>query len=80
MSPQVNSLYNLPQGQHVTFSPAQASHGPFGMQQPAQALVGAPTAHPLLQHSQGVSIESVGLPSGAYQLPQLAQINWNTNF
>ncbi|KAK4795482.1 hypothetical protein SAY86_013476 [Trapa natans] len=79
-SMQVNSLYNVPQGQHLTFTPPQVSHGPFGMQQPVQALAGAPTAHPLLQQSQGATVESVGLPSGAYQLPQLAQLNWNTNF
>ncbi|XP_031375457.1 GBF-interacting protein 1-like isoform X2 [Punica granatum] len=77
---QVNSLYNLPQGQHVTFSPAQAGHGAFGMQQPPQTMAGAPTAHPLLQQSQGGTVETVGLPSGAYQLPQHAQINWNANF
>ncbi|KAK4805058.1 hypothetical protein SAY86_004875 [Trapa natans] len=80
---QVNSLYNVPQDMtslHVTFPPAQASHGPFGMQQPMQALAGAPTAHPLLQQSQGATVEPAGLPSGGYQLPQLAQLNWNTNF
>lgn len=50
------------------------------MQQPAQAMAGAPALHALLQQSQGRSVESVGLPSGAYQLPQQTQINWNTNF
>lgn len=77
---QVNSLYNLPQGQHVNFSPAQAGHGAFGIQQSAQAIAGAPTGHQLLHQSQSGTVESAGLPSGAYQLPQRTQINWNTNF
>ncbi|KAK4753337.1 hypothetical protein SAY87_022135 [Trapa incisa] len=77
---QVNSVYNLPQGQHVNFSPAQAGHGAFGVQQSVQAISGAPSAHPLLQQSQNGPVESMGLPPGAYQLPQHAQINWNTNF
>ncbi|KAK4786786.1 hypothetical protein SAY86_010619 [Trapa natans] len=77
---QVNSVYNLPQGQHVNTSPTQAGHGAFGMQQSVQAMAGALSAHPLLQQSQSGPVESMGLPSGGYQLPQRAQINWNTNF
>uniref|UniRef100_A0A5B7BJ76 Putative RNA polymerase II degradation factor 1 isoform X3 n=1 Tax=Davidia involucrata TaxID=16924 RepID=A0A5B7BJ76_DAVIN len=46
---QANSFYNLPQGQHVTFSPAQAGHGPFtGIYHPAQTMAAPSTAHTLL--------------------------------
>ncbi|XP_015900960.2 GBF-interacting protein 1-like [Ziziphus jujuba] len=78
---QVNSLYNLPpQGQHLTFSPGQAGHGTFpGIYQPGHAMT-APSA--LLQQSQAVAgaVEAIGPPSGTYQQPQHAQINWNTSF
>ncbi|KAJ1410819.1 UBA-like superfamily [Sesbania bispinosa] len=78
---QVNSLYNLtPQGQHLTFPPTQAAHGAFAdIYQPGQAVASPST---LLQQSQAVvgPVEPVGPPSGSYQQPQPAQINWNSNF
>lgn len=78
---QVNSLYNLaPQGQHLTFPPTQAAHGAFaGIYQPGQTVASPST---LLQQSQAVAgpVETVGPPSGSYQQPQTAQINWNSNF
>ncbi|KAI3419879.1 uncharacterized protein J3R85_012990 [Psidium guajava] len=78
---QVNPLFSLPQGPHVTFSPAQAGHGAYGMHQPTQTMAAAPTVHPLLQQSQSGSVETAGLPTSAYQHAQHnAQINWNANF
>ncbi|KAK7386019.1 hypothetical protein VNO78_32064 [Psophocarpus tetragonolobus] len=78
---QVNSLYNLtPQGQHLTFPPTQAAHGAFtGIYQAGQTIASPST---LLQQSQAVAgpVETVGPPSGSYQQPQPAQINWNSNF
>lgn len=76
------NMFSLPQGPHVTFSPAQAGHGAFGMHQPTQTVAAAPTIHPLLQQSQSGSVETGGgLPTGAYQHAQHnAQINWNANF
>lgn len=78
---QVNSLYNLPpQGQHVTFSPGQAGHGAFpGIYPPGHTLTAPST---LLQQSQAIAgaVDSIGPPSGAYQQPQHAQVNWNTSF
>ncbi|KAI4390059.1 hypothetical protein MLD38_002212 [Melastoma candidum] len=67
---QVNSLYNLSQGPHVAFSPAQAGHIPFGMLQPAQNMAAASNFHPLLQQSQPGTIDSAGPPSNGYQHPQ----------
>ncbi|KAL2316631.1 hypothetical protein Fmac_030507 [Flemingia macrophylla] len=78
---QVTSLYNLtPQGQHLTFPPTQAAHGAFaGIYQAGQTVA---TPSTLLQQSQAVAgpVETVGPPSGSYQQPQTAQINWNSNF
>ncbi|KAF1890329.1 hypothetical protein Lal_00013583 [Lupinus albus] len=78
---QVNSLYNLtPHGQHLTFPPIQAGHEAFaGLYQPGQPVTSPST---LLQQSQSVAgpVENVGPPSGSYQQPQSAQINWNSNF
>ncbi|XP_019426115.1 PREDICTED: GBF-interacting protein 1-like isoform X2 [Lupinus angustifolius] len=68
---QLSSLYNLsPQG-HFAFPPTQ-------IYQPGQ-MVASPST--LLQQSQAVAgpVETVGPPSGAYQQPQHAQINWNSN-
>ncbi|KAE9591054.1 hypothetical protein Lal_00021491 [Lupinus albus] len=68
---QLSSLYNLsPQG-HFAFPPTQ-------IYQPGQ-IVASPST--LLQQSQAVAgpVETVGPPSGAYQQPQHAQINWNPN-
>ncbi|KAF7831258.1 GBF-interacting protein 1-like [Senna tora] len=80
-SMQLNSLYNLtPQGQHhLAFSQTQAGRGAFaGIYQPGQTVASHST---LLQQSQAVaSVETAGTPSGAFQLPQNAQINWNSNF
>ncbi|KAK9269387.1 hypothetical protein L1049_001159 [Liquidambar formosana] len=83
---QSNSFYNLPpQGQHVPFSPAQAGHGAFaGIYHPTQTMAGPSTVHPLLQQSQAISgsVETVGHPppSGSYQQPQNAQMNWNSSY
>ncbi|CAL0309736.1 unnamed protein product [Lupinus luteus] len=68
---QLSSLYNLsPQG-HFAFPPTQ-------IYQPGQ-IVASPST--LLQQSQAVAgpVETVGPHSGAYQQPQHAQINWNSN-
>ena len=70
----------MPQGQHLSFPPTQASHGAFaGIYPPGQTVASAST---LLQQSQAVAgtVETVGLPSGAYQQPQQAQIGWNSDF
>ncbi|KAK7276984.1 hypothetical protein RIF29_18133 [Crotalaria pallida] len=80
-SMQVNSLYNLtPQGQHLTFPPTQAGHGAFSGIYPPGPAVASPST--LLQQSQAVAgpVENVGRPSGSYQQPQPAQINWNAKF
>ncbi|RDY08097.1 GBF-interacting protein 1 [Mucuna pruriens] len=80
---QVNSLYNLGPHGHVTFPQTQgASHGGAfaGIYQAGQAVASPPST--LLQQSQAVAgpVETVGPPSGSYQQPQPAQINWNSNF
>ncbi|XWS27698.1 hypothetical protein CRYUN_Cryun25bG0003500 [Craigia yunnanensis] len=81
---QVNSLYNLAlHGQQVAFSPALAGHGAFaGLYQSPQTMAAPSNVNTLLQQSQAMAaaVETVGLPTGAYQQPQLAQINWNTNY
>ena len=81
---QVNSLYNPSlHGQQVPFSPAQAGHGAFGgLYQSPQTMAAPSNVNTLLQQSQAMAaaVETVGLPTGAYQQPQLAQINWNTNY
>ncbi|XP_015900770.3 GBF-interacting protein 1-like isoform X2 [Ziziphus jujuba] len=78
-----SSFYNLPpQGQHMTFTPAQAGHGTFaGMYHPAQAVTAA-AIHPLLQQSQTVAgaVDMVGPGGNVYQQPQHAQINWPSNY
>ncbi|OIW09502.1 hypothetical protein TanjilG_11624 [Lupinus angustifolius] len=76
----VNPLYNLsPQG-HFLFPPIQSNHGAFAgaIYQPGQ-MVASPST--LLQQSQVVAgpVETLGPPSGAYQQPQYAQINSNSN-
>lgn len=81
---QSNSLFNLStQGQHPTFSPAQAGHGAFtGMYHPTQTMAAPPTVHSLLQQSQSMagSVDMMGPPASGYQPPQHAQINWNPNY
>ncbi|XP_010644611.1 GBF-interacting protein 1 isoform X3 [Vitis vinifera] len=81
---QSNSLFNLStQGQHPTFSPAQAGHGAFtGMYHPTQTMAAPPTVHSLLQQSQSMagSVDMMGPPGSGYQPPQHAQINWNPNY
>ncbi|OIW02920.1 hypothetical protein TanjilG_29696 [Lupinus angustifolius] len=77
---QVNSLYNLTPHGHLTFPPTQAGHEAFaGLYQPGQPVTSPLT---LLQQSQSVAgpVENVGHPSGSYQQPQSALINWNSNF
>ncbi|CAL0315651.1 unnamed protein product [Lupinus luteus] len=78
-----SSYYNIPpQGQHVTFAPTQAGHGPFtGIYHPPQAVTAA-AVHPLLQQSQTMAgaVEMVGPGGNVYQQPQHAQINWPGNY
>ncbi|KAJ9176759.1 hypothetical protein P3X46_012039 [Hevea brasiliensis] len=78
-----SSFYSLPpQGQHVTFTPAQAGHGTFAsIYQPAQAVTAA-AVHPLLQQSQGMAgaVDMVGSAASVYQQPQHQQINWPSNY
>ncbi|MQL79466.1 hypothetical protein Taro_011905, partial [Colocasia esculenta] len=78
-SMQTSSLYSLPsQGQHMAFTPLQAGHGAFNsIYHPSQSVAAAPV-HTLLQPSQTMAgaVEMVGRPSGVYQQPQRAQINW----
>ncbi|KAE8713722.1 GBF-interacting protein 1 [Hibiscus syriacus] len=78
----VNPLYNVSLlGQHLPFSPAQAGHGAIaGLYQSSQAPA-APNANALLQQPQPMAAAEAKVPaSGAYQQPQLAQIDWNTNY
>ncbi|XWS11386.1 hypothetical protein CRYUN_Cryun38cG0079400 [Craigia yunnanensis] len=81
---QFNSLYNLSlHGQQVPFSPVQAGHGAFaGLCQSPQTMAALSNVNTLLQQSQAMAaaIENVGPATGAYQQPQLARINWNTNY
>lgn len=80
----VNSLYNLSiHGQQVPFSPVQAGHGAFGgLYQSPQTMAAPSNVNTHLQQSQAMAaaVETMGPPTGAYQHPQLAQINWNTNY
>ncbi|KAG6685975.1 hypothetical protein I3842_12G138800 [Carya illinoinensis] len=76
----VNSSYNFsPHGQHMSFSPAQASHGAFNGIYAGQTLAASST---LLQQSQALAgaVETAGPPSGVFQQPQHAQMNWISNF
>ncbi|TXG68012.1 hypothetical protein EZV62_009287 [Acer yangbiense] len=81
---QINPLYNLAlQGQHITFAPAQTGHGAFpGIYQPAQTMTAPSNVNPLLQSPQtmATAVDTMGPPSGAYQQPQLAQMNWNPSY
>ncbi|XP_044501651.1 GBF-interacting protein 1-like isoform X2 [Mangifera indica] len=81
---QINPLYNLAlQGQHIAFAPAQTGPNAFpGIYQPAQTLATPAIVNPLLQQSQAVAaaVETMALPSGAYQQPQVAQLNWNPSY
>lgn len=66
----------------MTFAPSQAGHSSFaGLYHPAQSVTAA-TAHPLLQQPQTLAGagEMVGPPSGVYQQPQRAQINWGNSY
>ncbi|KAG8642219.1 hypothetical protein MANES_12G063603v8 [Manihot esculenta] len=78
-----SSFYSLPpQGQHVTFTPAQAGLGTFAsIYQPAQAVTAA-AVHPLLQQSQTMAgaVDMVGSAASVYQQPQHQQINWPSNY
>ncbi|KAH9804332.1 Flocculation protein [Citrus sinensis] len=80
---QLNPLYNLTlQGQHIAFAP-QTSHGAFpGVYQSAQTLAAPSNVNPLLQQTQAMTaaVDTMGPPSGAYQQPQLAQMNWNPSY
>lgn len=73
-----NPLYPL-HGPQLPFSPAQASHGAIaGLYQPSQTIAPPSNTNNLLQQSQAT--ETAIPASGAYQQPQLAQLNWNTNY
>ncbi|KAM7279610.1 hypothetical protein ACFE04_006744 [Oxalis oulophora] len=82
---QISSSYNLPlQGQHLAYS-AQAGHGAYpGIYQTAQSMGAPSNPNSLLQQPQSVPAgpETVARPSsGAFQQqPQLAQMNWKSNF
>ncbi|KAL9261880.1 GBF-interacting protein 1-like protein [Drosera capensis] len=72
---QANTFYNLPQGQHVIFTPSQGAQATFaGIYHPLQALQAA-AVHPLLQQSQAMpgAVEMVSPTAAVYQQPQLAQ-------
>ncbi|XP_022716699.1 GBF-interacting protein 1-like isoform X2 [Durio zibethinus] len=76
-----NHIYTT--GPMVPFSPAQAGHGAFaGLYQSPQTMAAPSNVNTLLQQSQAMAaaVGTVGPPTGAYQQPQLAQINWNTNY
>ncbi|GMJ11582.1 hypothetical protein like AT3G07660 [Hibiscus trionum] len=82
---QVNSLYNLSlHGQQLPFSPAQAGHGAFAglYQSPPQTMAAPSNINTLLQQSQpmAAAVGTVGPPTGPYQQPQLAQVNWKTSY
>ncbi|XP_008783011.2 GBF-interacting protein 1-like isoform X2 [Phoenix dactylifera] len=80
---QASSFYTMPpQGQHMTLAPTQAGHGGLsGIYHPTPTVAAA-AVHPLLQQSQTVAgaVEMVGPPSGVYQQPQRAQVNWTNNY
>lgn len=80
---QLNPLYNLTlQGQHIAFAP-QTGHGAFpGVYQPAQTLAAPSNVNPLLQQTQAMTaaVDTMVPSSGAYQQPQLAQMNWNPSY
>ncbi|KAJ6824682.1 GBF-interacting protein 1-like [Iris pallida] len=65
---QPTSFYNLPQGQHMTFS---------GIYHHPAQTVAAGSVHPMLQQSQAMSgaVEMVGPPAGVYQQPQRTWVN-----
>ncbi|KAE8702738.1 GBF-interacting protein 1 [Hibiscus syriacus] len=82
---QVNSLYNLSlHSQQLPFSPSQASHGAFAglYHSPPQTVAPPSNSNTLLQQSQpmAAAVGTVGPPAGPYQQPQLAQVNWKTNY
>ncbi|KAK8497617.1 hypothetical protein V6N11_073760 [Hibiscus sabdariffa] len=82
---QVNSLYNLSlQGQQLPYSPAQAGHGALAglYQSPPQTMTAPSNISTLLQQSQpsAVAVGTVGPPTGLYQQPQLAQVNWKASY
>ncbi|GMI85200.1 hypothetical protein HRI_002189200 [Hibiscus trionum] len=82
---QVNSLYNLSlHGQQLPYSPAQAGHGAFAglYQSPPQTMAAPSNISTLLQQSQpmAVAVGTAGPPAGPYQQPQLAQVNWKTDY
>ncbi|VVA18787.1 PREDICTED: GBF-interacting [Prunus dulcis] len=73
---QVSSMYNLPQGPRLTFSPMQAGHGGMAGIYPPGQTIASPT---FLQQSQAVAgaAETIGPQSAAYQQPQHTQMTWN---
>ncbi|XP_059669297.1 GBF-interacting protein 1-like [Cornus florida] len=77
---QANSFYNLHQGQHFMFSPAQVGHGAYtGVYHPAPTMVASSTAPPQLIPSQamGGPVETVG-PPPVFPQSQHA-LGWNRN-
>ncbi|KAE8733496.1 GBF-interacting protein 1 [Hibiscus syriacus] len=78
---QVNSLYNLSlHSQRLPFSPSQAGHGAFAglYQSPPQTMAPPSNINTLLQQSQSMAaaVGTVGPPTGPYEQPQLARVNW----
>ncbi|XP_022753009.1 GBF-interacting protein 1-like isoform X2 [Durio zibethinus] len=68
---------------HIFTTGPLAGHGAFaGLYQSAQTMAAPSNVNTLLQQSQamGAAVETMASASGAYQQPQLAQINWNTNY
>ncbi|KAJ4830667.1 hypothetical protein Tsubulata_038778 [Turnera subulata] len=80
---QLNSLYHLHQGQHLSFSPARPGHGPYpGIYQAVQSVAALASVNPPVQQSQAISgaNETIAAPSAAAQQPQLAQMNWTPSY
>lgn len=78
---QANPFYNLPQGQHVAFTPTQAGHAAFpGIFHPTQ--MASTAIHPLLHQSQSVAgaVDMVNHQTGVYPPSQRSPINWANNY
>ncbi|KAK8644035.1 hypothetical protein V6N13_013308 [Hibiscus sabdariffa] len=80
----VNPLYNVSlHGQQLPFSLAQVGHDAGVALYQSSQTTAPPNVNTLLQQSQAMAVaaaETAVPASGAYQQPQLGQINWNTNY
>uniref|UniRef100_A0A7N0VDB3 GBF-interacting protein 1 N-terminal domain-containing protein n=1 Tax=Kalanchoe fedtschenkoi TaxID=63787 RepID=A0A7N0VDB3_KALFE len=81
-----SSFYNIhphPQGQHVSFTPAQTGHGAYTnlYHHPGQGVTGA-AVHPYLQPSQTMAgaPDMVGPTGNIYQQSTHPQENWLNNY